>query len=953
MFSTGLTIDGGTVFLEGGTLSSVTLNADLELRATGFGFGGRLAGPISSSVPGTGVRFLSTGENLRIEGALDYSGVTKFGYGLEPGGSSIKGGTVTIRGIGRLTGTSAIYVDGAVLELESDFSQIDRLPDAAAVHLRGGELRHIGRVSPGTVVETIGDLMVAGSSIVTSEVFPGIAGIAAGELIREDRGTLFFRGTDLGSSSFGSRNNIRFTTPPTLVGGGGTGLLVSIIPYAVLGTLSFEVSGNNFVTYDPAGGVRPLNLNSEFITELTGDTTTANLNSPGFSAHGVPHTVNALRLSGTEMHGTAPITISSGIFLNTTSASVSVPLDFGSTEAIIFANGTTEISGVITGTNGLTTAGPGALRLSGSRPSFTGPLTINGGFVLFTDPARLGNNQEPIQFGGPGARLSYEGTSPVSLARDIHTLSGLAEIESTGGELTISGVISGAGGLRLTSTNRIVIAGANSYTGPTRLDGGRVQIASDSAFGIGGILESADGIFGRMNTIELAGPWTTARDIAFTDNLVLDTSTFSAQWDGVLLGDGALTKRGTGALHIPRESPFSGPIVVEGGTVRLSNGGALLSNMWTVRGGLLDFDNAATADSDRVNDTATLVLAGGEFRITGNATEPVRETVGPLSLPDEIQPGTVTLATAAGAAPVQLTLASLVSPSSTSTLLVRGDNLGGPGGTAVHTRWVSVIPPVAPALDRIVTTTTDMVAESKPDGYTILLNVPLIVQTASLFKKLPYDPLKDLTPVADLNHSQIWFAVGTAKVKAKTFQEYIAAARANPRDYSYASIGPGSTGHLLGFGLNEANKLDTIHVPYKGSTPALQALLSGEVASVFQDYVTLKPQVEAGKVRLLAVTGTERSEFTPDVPTLAELGYSGFEAGTWAGLFVAANTPPAIVKTLENAVHKITADPEYVEKMAALGYKPGHMSQAQFATLVRTEYTRWATLIRKVGITLD
>ncbi len=248
---------------------------------------------------------------------------------------------------------------------------------------------------------------------------------------------------------------------------------------------------------------------------------------------------------------------------------------------------------------------------------------------------------------------------------------------------------------------------------------------------------------------------------------------------------------------------------------------------------------------------------------------------------------------------------------------------------------------------------TDLVAKSKPDGYTILLNVPLIVQTASLFKKLPYDPMKDLIPVADLNHSQIWFAVGTAKVKAKTFQEYIAAAKANPKDYSYASIGPGSTGHLLGFGLNDANKLDTIHVPYKGSTPALQALLSGEVASVFQDYVTLKPQVEAGKVRLLAVTGKERSKFTPDVPTLSELGYSGFEAGTWGGLFVAANTPPAIVKTLENAVHKITADPEYVEKMAALGYQPGYMSQTQFAALVRSEYTRWATLIQKAGITLE
>jgi tripartite-type tricarboxylate transporter receptor subunit TctC len=248
---------------------------------------------------------------------------------------------------------------------------------------------------------------------------------------------------------------------------------------------------------------------------------------------------------------------------------------------------------------------------------------------------------------------------------------------------------------------------------------------------------------------------------------------------------------------------------------------------------------------------------------------------------------------------------------------------------------------------------TDLVAKSKPDGYTLLLNVPLIVQTASLFKKLPYDPLTDLIPVADLNTSQIWFAVSTAKVKARTLPEYVAQAKANPREFSYASIGPGSTGHLLGFGLNEANQLDTIHVPYKGSSPALQALLAGEVASVFQDYVTLKPQVEAGKVRLLAVTGTSRSEFTPDVPTLAELGYAGFEAGTWAGLFVAGNTPPAIVKTLESAVRRITTDPEYVEKMKSLGYSPGKLTQPQFAALVRSEYTRWAVLIKKAGIALE
>ncbi|MEO7242241.1 MAG: tripartite tricarboxylate transporter substrate binding protein [Variovorax sp.] len=248
---------------------------------------------------------------------------------------------------------------------------------------------------------------------------------------------------------------------------------------------------------------------------------------------------------------------------------------------------------------------------------------------------------------------------------------------------------------------------------------------------------------------------------------------------------------------------------------------------------------------------------------------------------------------------------------------------------------------------------TDMVAKSPPDGYTILLNVPLIVQTASLFNKLPYDPLKDLLPVADLNGSPVWFAVGTDKVKATTLKEYVEQARAHPRDYSYASIGPGSSGHLLGYELNEANKLDTIHVPYKGSAPAMQALLAGDVASVFLDYVTLKPQLSAGKVRLLGVTGTERSPLTPEVPTLAEMGFKGFEAGTWGGLFVPAKTPPAVVKKLEDAVHKVMADPEYVELMKTLGYTPGHLTQPQFAKLVQEEYTRWGDLIKKAGVKLD
>lgn len=248
---------------------------------------------------------------------------------------------------------------------------------------------------------------------------------------------------------------------------------------------------------------------------------------------------------------------------------------------------------------------------------------------------------------------------------------------------------------------------------------------------------------------------------------------------------------------------------------------------------------------------------------------------------------------------------------------------------------------------------TDLVAKSPPDGYTVLLNVPLIVQTASLYNKLPYDPLTDLTAVTDIVTSPVWFAVGAEKIPARTLTEYVVQAKAHPKDYSYASIGAGSSGHLLGFALSEANGLDTIHVPYKGSAPAMTALLSGEVASVFLDFVTLKSQVAAGKVRLLAVTGTERSPVTPAVPTLAELGYPGFEASTWAGLFVPSKTPRDVVQKLETAVRKVMSDPEYLGKIRDLGYEPGGQPQAQFAAQVRNEHARWGTLIKKAGVKLE
>lgn len=248
---------------------------------------------------------------------------------------------------------------------------------------------------------------------------------------------------------------------------------------------------------------------------------------------------------------------------------------------------------------------------------------------------------------------------------------------------------------------------------------------------------------------------------------------------------------------------------------------------------------------------------------------------------------------------------------------------------------------------------SDLVAKSAPDGHTLLLNVPLLVQTPWLYSKMTYDPLVDLVPVTELNSSQLWFAVSTAKTGARTLKEFAAAAKQRPQEHSYASIGAGSSGHLLGYALNEANGLSMLHVSYKGSSAATMALLAGDVSAVFLDYVTLKPQLGSGKVRLLAVTGTRRSKLTPDVPTLAELGYSGFESSVWGALFVPSKTPRDIVLRLEAETRKILAQPDMVAKWQELGYEPGGAPQAQFAAQMRADHARWGALIKSSGVRLD
>ncbi|HSV78966.1 MAG TPA: tripartite tricarboxylate transporter substrate binding protein [Ramlibacter sp.] len=248
---------------------------------------------------------------------------------------------------------------------------------------------------------------------------------------------------------------------------------------------------------------------------------------------------------------------------------------------------------------------------------------------------------------------------------------------------------------------------------------------------------------------------------------------------------------------------------------------------------------------------------------------------------------------------------------------------------------------------------SEFVAKSAPDGYTVLFNGPLLVQTAGLYNKLPYDPLRDFTPVTDVIRTPLWLAVNAEKIPARTLKEFVDYAKAHPGRVSYGSVGSGSSHHLYGFRLAEAAGLDLLHVPYKGGAPAMVALVGGEVTAAFADYVSLKPHVASGKVRLIAVTGTQRPALTPDVPSLTELGYKGFEAYGWGALFVPSRTPADVAQKLQSEVARLLKSPDVVAKFQEVGFELGGTPQPQFAAQVQTDYVRWTTLIKQAGVKLD
>ena len=251
------------------------------------------------------------------------------------------------------------------------------------------------------------------------------------------------------------------------------------------------------------------------------------------------------------------------------------------------------------------------------------------------------------------------------------------------------------------------------------------------------------------------------------------------------------------------------------------------------------------------------------------------------------------------------------------------------------------------------TLATDLVAKSASDGYTMLMsfNGPLAF-APHLYSKLPYDPQKDLAPVV-ITSSQPNVLAVSASLPAKSLRELVDYAKANPGKLSYASVGNGSSSHLTMELLKTTAGIDIVHVPFNGSPPAVTATVQGETQLMFAVMQPLQAQVQAGKLRALAVTTARRSALLPDLPTIAEAGYPGFEALAWNGVLVAAGTPQPVVARLNADINAILKEPSVKSTLNAQGFELVGGTPEDFAHLIKSESDKWAPVIKRTGAKVD
>jgi len=250
------------------------------------------------------------------------------------------------------------------------------------------------------------------------------------------------------------------------------------------------------------------------------------------------------------------------------------------------------------------------------------------------------------------------------------------------------------------------------------------------------------------------------------------------------------------------------------------------------------------------------------------------------------------------------------------------------------------------------TLATAEVAHAAPDGYTMLLAFNGPLSFAPLLQKLPYNVEKDLAPVI-ITSSQPNVLAVNATLPVRSVQELVAYAKANPGKLNYASVGNGSSSHLNMELFKSVAGFDAVHVPFNGSPPAVTATIQNETQMLFAVMQPLQPMITAGKLRALAVTTAKRFPLLPDLPTIAESGYPGFEALAWNGVLVPANTPKPIVARLNTEINAVLKEPDVVQKMHGFGFDLIGGTPEDFGALIRGEAAKWAPVIKKVGLKVD
>ena len=243
----------------------------------------------------------------------------------------------------------------------------------------------------------------------------------------------------------------------------------------------------------------------------------------------------------------------------------------------------------------------------------------------------------------------------------------------------------------------------------------------------------------------------------------------------------------------------------------------------------------------------------------------------------------------------------------------------------------------------------EVAAKSPPDGYTLLMGLSTLAINSALYKKVPYDPQRDFAPITQAISSASIIVVHPS-VPVKTLKELIAFARARPGQINYASAGTGTYPHMTMELFLSMAKLKMVHIPYKGTAPAMIDMVAGQVATMAATILTGMPQIRAGRLRPLGITSAARSPIVPDIPTVAEAGLPGYESVQWYGMLAPARTPRDIITRLHGEATRVLQQPEIKARFAGDGADPVGSSPEEFTRYIQSELTKWARVARDAGI---